>query len=117
MRGFTTWKGEPLTRREAEIARSAATRAWESAQGYMPGAVVDAIARAFPIPKVKRPRVLEDPHDADFRWRCVAGKHECRTPGGEWVSPIWGYLSTYTPERAALWADLLAKPEEEVDVE
>lgn len=69
----------------------------------------------YPLPKVTRPRVVNDPSDSTVEWRFEnnAGLVWRAVPG----FPMWNGVSTWypKPERVKMWADLLANPTEEVD--
>jgi hypothetical protein len=79
------------------------------------------VDRWYPKPKVRRPRVVRESGDYLVEWRIVAGGLEWRSQDYQaWqrvpaagASDWW----TITPERAQLWADLFATPEEEVEAE
>lgn len=79
----------------------------------------------YPLPKVTRLRVVRAENGREFR--VFAGQMQTRTStdmGGEWVCLESGYaLVTHgggvhvTAARVKLWADLLANPTEEVEVD
>jgi hypothetical protein len=80
-------------------------------------------AKQFPLPKVERPRVVHDPEWATFKWFVRHGillyshdgapadvcRYPARIPGRIVPAP--------TAQRAALWADLFARPTELVESE
>lgn len=76
------------------------------------GAACEA-AKRYPLPTVTRPRVVVDPHSGLVRWY-VDGQgqivHEQIGPEFTLMADSWP-----TPERVALWADLLANPTETVE--
>lgn len=81
-------------------------------------------AERYPLPKVTRPRVVQDPHERGMRWRVLRDKDQHGVTYLEYnafntgADASWRTgLGTYcaTAERVALWADLLANPTEEVD--
>lgn len=86
-------------------------------------------AEAYPLPKSTRPRVMSDPNSLNGReWRCVGRQFETRVRESsrlaEWHLVDWSEYNrgafvehplAPTPERVAMWADLLANPTEEVD--
>jgi hypothetical protein len=83
------------------IKRGDALHNWEGSESLA--------KRLYPLPLVTRPRVVADPVlGVQFRWCVRAGmlaRYDAdRTP---YVEP--------TPERVALWADLLANPTEQVE--
>jgi len=65
----------------------------------------------FPLPTIERPRVVPDPHGMNVVWSVKNGRI---SPRG---SSAWGQRTVehITPERVALWADLLANPTETVE--
>lgn len=86
--------------------------------------VFDQAAKAarecYPLPMIRQPRVVGDPHDAPAQWRVVCGRErlEVRWFQHEWQRyPREGEAMVATPERIKLWADLIACPEEEVEDE
>lgn len=97
------------------------------------GEVLAEVDEAYPFPKVERPRVVADPHAGsprgwDQKWRCVDNRLQWQgTLTDNWYPletvnhsrvPDGGYdIHTATPERIALWADLLAGPTELVDAD
>lgn len=121
-----TFDGTPMTKREIRIARQAADSAinhawpWISSVGRSPWIGSDAIKdRLYPLPKVTRPRVLKDRFGVD--WRMAGNVLENRERDGrEWRTTLaptdcdgTSYLGT--ADRVKLWADLLARPNEEVE--
>lgn len=80
----------------------------------------DAEAR-YPLPKVTRPRVVDDPWPGSgHQFRCVNGAIQVHH-WGEWkpLAPLAGACADVwiypTPERIRLWYDLLTHPTEEVE--
>ena len=86
-----------------------------------------AAAAAYPIQKIIRPRVVEDPEDlGEHVWRCICGvlwyRHRLASEG-HWV--LFGLCGTIhrdsiewpTVFRVRLWADLFANPNETVEDE
>lgn len=67
----------------------------------------------YKLPKVERPRFVRDPHGMNVEWHVTDGHIAPR------VSAQWGQrmVEKITPERVALWADLLANPTELVDAD
>ena len=82
----------------------------------------DAVAKArheYPLPKVTRPRVVDDPH-VFSQFKADGGKLYWRGGNTGWyafdnVANPPAFLPT--EERVRLWADLLANPTEEVESE
>jgi len=68
--------------------------------------------RRYPLPKVTRPRVVQDPVNPRREWRCVGGKMQTREDTLAWYDVTEVRISA---PHVALWADLLANPTEEVD--
>ena len=73
------------------------------------------IARArYPLPKVTRPRVVTCPKNG-AQFRVIDGELQGRdTVLDGWLS-VATIIYNVTPDRVALWADLLANPTEEVE--
>lgn len=79
-------------------------------------------AKAFPLPKVTRPRVEDDKEALGVTWS-VRNGHLCfMTDAGVWhrmgsrdESHIYGTSFDFTRARVALWNDLLDHPTEECD--
>lgn len=65
-------------------------------------------AEIFPLPTITRPRVVRDPHGLRWNWTVKDGVIHPKIDG-------LGQLETITPQRVALWADLLANPTELVE--
>ncbi len=78
--------------------------------------VRQAASEAYPLPKITRPRVVDDPHDCQegSAWRVVEGRIEYRWKGDKPSAWRQYASSPITPERVAMWANLLANPTEEV---
>ena len=76
---------------------------------------IEACAKTrYPLPKVERPRVVRDPHYHVCYWRAVGRSIQWKDDHDGWNSkPTFDP----TPERVALWADLLANHTELVDDE
>jgi hypothetical protein len=118
-----TFDGEPLTKREVLIAREAYVQGIARGYGsYIPFDKAKGIAaERYPLPQITRPRVVKDP-DKEFSqlWRCVDGVIEHDGAMSSWRSafgkgPLHPSLLVWpTVERIKLWADLLARPTEEV---
>lgn len=72
-------------------------------------------ARLYPLPKVERPRVVDDPKTAGYSWRCVNGSLEVRNAFAD--KPVWTEAKAWIPhpERVAMWNGLLASPSELID--
>lgn len=70
-------------------------------------------AQKYPLPTRTVPRVVMSEPD-DLAWRCVCGQIEYRI-GNKWRRADGEHSVAVTPERVALWADLLAHPTEEVE--
>ena len=70
----------------------------------------------FPLSKVERPRVLEDPNDRT-RWRFVNGAYETFNSISEDWSPCDVGLTYWLPTKARveMWASLLTSPTELVE--
>jgi hypothetical protein len=68
--------------------------------------------RLYPLPKVSRPRVVRDPHGAAHFWTVRDGRIR---PSVHWSANDLQTIEAITPERVALWADLLANPNEIVE--
>lgn len=87
---------------------------------------VEAAKETYPL-RVTRPRVVADPHRDTHsqNWRCVDGVIEFNAGAGCNFKPAFdrvgsqriekGFCTWPTPERIAMWADLLASPTELVD--
>jgi hypothetical protein len=118
--------GEKMTRREVEIARYAfgdGARWAGYGRGETP-ALLAAMRNKYPLPLVMRPRVVQDPHEgvAGMLWMYDGRRIVHRRP---WVGgPLAGSLKhtewsespvTPTPERVRLWADLIARPTEQIE--
>lgn len=127
--------GMPMTKREVLIAR----RAFESGAAFgnaewplTDSDMQEEATRRYPLPKVTRPRVVKDPmgatneHGQPVLWKAiewgVPGDSRyavvCSWNDGAWFdgyAPHRGHSLVATKERVALWADLLAKPTEEVE--
>lgn len=107
-----------VTEREAvERERAAFCEGAESlyVRDEIPGAVYSAYAEVrdsapakYPLPKITRERIKRDPSNAGWRW-CVRGGAIALYDSDSLP------MCTPTPERTALWADLLANPTEQVD--
>lgn len=74
----------------------------------------------YPLPKVTRARVVRDPHDSTIEYRLTDGGYQYREKCGKWtnmdaIGETWSKDNCPTPERATLWADLIANPTEEVE--
>lgn len=70
----------------------------------------------YPLPKTTRPRVVRDPHASVLHWRFREEKLEWCDGLDEdlwWNEP----RAAVTPARVALWADLIARPTEDVEEE
>ena len=75
----------------------------------------------YPLPRITRPRVVQD--STGVYWRVVVAHDDARIEYAELFAP--GRFTDVTcfrpgmpgvsPERVALWADLLARPAEEID--
>jgi hypothetical protein len=77
-----------------------------------------AAGRVYPLPKVTRPRVVQDPNKP-YRWfRVIGGEVYAKTTrysDGEWTPLAGNWSIPATPEMIRLWVDLLANPTEEVE--
>jgi hypothetical protein len=116
--------GLPMTKREVLIARHAYAKAWLACGGGCADGE-RAAASVYALPKATRPRVVQDP-DTDYgqKWRVVDGviEHDGGS-GGARFRPAFdhefgiqpSFCSWPTPQRIALWADLLASPTEEYE--
>ena len=74
----------------------------------------DIANRRYPMPSKTVPREVTEVqkvHGAPVTFRCINGKIEGNDFG--WA----GKSYTVTPERVKLWADLFARPTEEVDAD
>ena len=104
------------TEREMAHERQAVARTVLLAHTTMGYEKCDAIARqSFPLPKVTRPRVVQDPLYHWKKWRVIDGelqRNGSEDDSDEWVSTP---LSDMTAARVRVLADLLANPTEEVD--
>jgi hypothetical protein len=118
--------GQPMTKREVLIAR----RAFESGVHWMYGRecvlpsawpgderMSRAASDCYPLPKVTRPRVARDPRGIGSwgakKFADTLAIHYVGESDGAWSPEFRHFLAT--PERVALWADLLANPTEEVE--
>lgn len=100
------------TERDMILAKREAYAAGAKAWGAASKNGVLRAAREYPFPKITRPRVVRDKFGVGMLWRVMSGELQSSFRGNEWcVEPAY-----VTPERVALWADLLANPTEEVEV-
>jgi hypothetical protein len=109
------------TERETVLRERAAFLAGrlDIASNGMIAANADVNARAaerYPLPKVTRPRVVEDPTIDGIEWSLVCGSIRIGTS----MEIARGYPRSNerippTASRVALWADLFAHPTEEVE--
>lgn len=113
-----------VTEREA-VLRERAAYLWGWRQGRPVGCFEgDAnreAERRYPLPKVTRRRRVLDPHglavfsDPVF-WTVLDGQRKgVFAVHGDGCSARYQGMPAVTPERNALWADLLANPTEEVE--
>lgn len=129
MKRVPQFDGEPLTDREARLARVAFIRGAQHATRYRTyaDAEVEATANAlYQMPKMTRPRVVRDTRHSAGEWKVdVSPYHTKESPDMVlWWRPRpsedWDVLRTVEhlgADRVALWADLFARPTEEVDAE
>ncbi len=101
--------------RERKAFRAGFTAAFAKAAQFMDQgdanyAAYEEVAR-YPLPMVERPRVEKDPHES-FEWTIVGRSlHVRRIANSTHVDLNAGVFGFHpTPERVALWADLLANP-------
>lgn len=96
--------------------------------GQLSGVEAERRAREmYPLPKVTRPRVLDDPHVAGAKWKLypnlapMLGEFGVAHPDiydGDFYTPSKELnLGVPTTARVKLWADLIANPTEEVEAE
>lgn len=117
------FRGEPMTKREIEIAREAYMHgaAVERGHGHDVGGWKPEAERRYPLPKVARPRVAPDPNEPAYEWSVRDGVLHFRwlhTSENNWKRASGLYenmLLTPTHSRVALWADLFAHPTEMVE--
>jgi len=73
-------------------------------------------ASRYPLPKVTRARVVQDPHDSSMHWRVGDERYtplQFSVNGGSWQYGLGSMCAT--DKRVRVWADLLANPTEEVE--
>ena len=113
-----------VTERQAAFRERAAFAegvTWERARGPRWSDGAQTIAeRHYPLPRITRPRVVQD--STGVYWRVVVAHDDARIEYAELFAP--GRFTDVTcfrpgmpgvsPERVALWADLLARPTEDV---
>lgn len=125
-RGYRTWR---FTGRNTEdVAEIEITNPGELRR------LAEATSREYPLPNVKRSRVVPDPHvEFNQAWRVTENKiewcswYESPTQYGPWrdLTPQAMSKTTDRPTsiqhvtsaRIRLWADLLANPTEETESE
>jgi hypothetical protein len=75
------------------------------------------VRNKYPLPKVERPRVVQDPKYPDVQWRSVGGLLEVMQRVDPGFRPVRADFEawTFSYERLAVWSDLLANPTEFVD--
>lgn len=84
------------------------------------GHVDRSAAFRYPLPSITRPRVVKDQEYPNYEWRVVDGSLEWRlhpySSGWVPIETSHGFVGLYTvtKQRAAMWADLLNNPTEEV---
>lgn len=106
------------TEREKVLAeRAAFAHGYRNAKNHAPLDFIaesqERAAQFYPLPKVTRPRVVEDSDGACWRWTPARGL-EWRTPGLDWHNANASMISE-TCRRVV--ADLLANPTEKVEAE
>lgn len=117
------FSGEPMTRREILIARSAIAKASNHlarfevvSQDFVREALRSLSDRQFPLPKVTRTRVVSDPNGVGSwgakPWRNGKLSIYYVSSDGRWEETFPAHVAT--AERVAVWADLIANPTEEV---
>lgn len=77
--------------------------------------ITAAANRAYPLPKVTRPRVVTDRYGVSWKIDDGELRNLC---DGEWtgsVRTLDGGILAPTLDRVKLWADLLERPDEEVE--
>ena len=80
---------------------------------------IDASRKRYPLPKVTRPRVVNDPQELGLEYTVRNGILAHRQNGmkiGFWDA-VAGSQIQPTAERCRVWADLLANPTEELECE
>lgn len=125
--------GDVMSKRDVLIAREAVRRTvahfWVTIRDSLDGTRWNGsdvlAAEMYPLPRVTRPRVVADqcgPRGPQ-EFRFVDGVFQIRAPGEAWQCLNFGTVLVdsqihgvgVTPERVALWADLIAHPTEEVE--
>lgn len=109
--------GVPMSSREVEIARSAYRLGFvERDHGHQPQPET-----WYPLPNVTRPRIVKDPEWPGHEWRFVDGGLQLRAtkpfaPADEgwmrWMDFRVLSESAPLPKRVAMWAELIANPNE-----
>lgn len=119
---------EAVLRERKAFERGYRTRPYELAQGgaavakmkpdeWEQGALRCVMEREYPLPKVSRPRVLQE-HGTGFKMRYVNGHFEHHVDDGKgWRWSVGRESCAITQERVKMWADLLANPTELVEAE
>ena len=74
----------------------------------------DAANNRYPMPTVDVRRVVKDPEDPRCDWRYRDDGLEARDHKGDWIERPY---TAVTPERVAMWADLIANPTERRQVD
>ena len=109
-----------------ERERNAYVRGWCDHGGFSDRGHGNA-SRLYPLPKVERPRVVQDPHEQfpEHSWKIEEGHVYWRCNGSRWRLADFGDLvqntddpeliTTLTPMRLRALADLLANPTELVE--
>lgn len=104
--------------RERAAFVTGASYQWQRGCGYSGDWAANKAAIAarelYPLPKVKRQRVVND--RAGISYRAIDGFIEWQLTSDKWCRySCHGAVPIPTSERVKLWADLLANPTEEVD--
>jgi hypothetical protein len=81
--------------------------------GYAPIDPEGEAARAYPLPKVTRPRVVMDARGV--KWKVMEGRLHALEPHCDGWARADNTHWLLPPDRVSLWADLFANPTEEVD--
>lgn len=83
---------------------------------FVANAETDA-AKRYPLPKVKRPRVLTDEWGYEWRYRGDEMEYRARSIGSPWkpFSDCGDAVFMVNARRVRVWHDLVTNPTEELD--
>ena len=117
------FEGVPMSAREVRIARHAFNDGALYGRSPFVNSATSVAAAQYPLPKVTRPRVVKDSQHSTGEWKVDVSPYPeeppvlwwRRRPHEEWE--VVRTVERLSADRAHLWADLFARPTEEVDVE